>query len=309
MNLRLTSNSINNEDQLMPVILQVLQNEGGELSKKDLERSIANYSNEWNEYVNHYNLSAKTDSKWRPFDFTFNYTLKHLLLAGYVKYARLTPISLTEKGIEANLSVFNPMDVRDISQPMWDKQSQERKLKKTRLNTAPEQQLEEQEAVEVEAESEIDNGWRDELKQKLLQMDPYKFELFCRGLLRKMGITIDKEKGVLKSNDGGIDGYGYSVSTNFRTERVALQCKRFSEGSVGSKTINEFKGAIASYSAEYGIFITTSTFTKNAVETAQTGNTPITTIDGEQLIDLIDKLEYKVRRIHYCIPDGDIWDN
>lgn len=303
MNLRLTSNSIANEDALMPIILRILQDNGGELAKKELERLVASSDEAWDEYVSHYNLSPKTGVKWRPFDFTYNYALKHLLLAGYIKYSRMTPIVLTEKGMTVTVDAFTPEQVRSVSQPAWDAMAKERKAQKQQSIEISE----EQDIVEQEVEDVADNSWRKELKQKLVTMDPYKFELFCRGLLRKMGITIDKEKGVNKSNDGGIDGYGYSINSNYRTERVALQCKRFNDGSVGSKTINEFKGAIASYSAEYGIFITTSTFTKNAIETAQTGNTPITTIDGEQLIDLIDQLEYKVRRVHYCIPDGDIW--
>lgn len=309
MNLRLTSNSIDNENQLMPIILQILQDKGGELTKKELERLIANYSDDWNEYVNHYNLSPKTGINWRPFDFTYNYTLKHLLLSGYVKYSRLTPIVLTEKGIKVDINLLSSDQIRNVSQPIWDEQSKEKRAKKELQSAIDSKKIETQDIVEAEKEDIADNKWREELSQKLLAMDPYKFELFCRGLLRKMGITIDKEKGIAKSNDGGIDGYGYSTGANYRTERVALQCKRFTEGSVGSKTINEFKGAIASYSAEYGIFITTSTFTKRAIETAQTGNTPITTIDGEQLIDLIDKLEYKVRKVHYCIPDDDIWES
>jgi restriction system protein len=309
MNLRLTSNSIDNENQLMPIILQILQDKGGELAKKELERLIASYNDDWNKYVNHYNLSPKTGAKWRPFDFTYNYTLKHLLLSGYVKYSRLTPIVLTEKGIEIDTYLLTGEHIRSISQPIWDQQSKEKKAKKELQGIIEGKKAKDQDIAEVEKEDIADNKWREELTQKLLAMDPYKFELFCRGLLRKMGITIDKEKGIAKSNDGGIDGYGYSISANYRTERVALQCKRFAEGSVGSKTINEFKGAIASYSAEYGIFITTSTFTKRAIETAQAGNTPITIIDGEQLIDLIDKLEYKVRRVHYCIPDDNIWES
>lgn len=50
-----------------------------------------------------------------------------------------------------------------------------------------------------------------------------KFELFCRGLLTKMGIDVDDEKGVQYVADGGIDGFGYVRSDDYRTRRVALQ--------------------------------------------------------------------------------------
>lgn len=305
MDLRFTSNFIENENLLMPVIVRILQGSGGELTRQELESQIANENDEWNQYVSHFNKSAKTGRAWRPFDFTINYTLKHLKLAGYVDFKRMAPIKLTAKGIGADASRLTGEEVRAVSEPIW---TEEAKQKRAAKNDNGGQEVSREEALSVESQDLLDDKWRSELKQKLVEMDPYKFEIFCRGLLKKMGISIDKEKGIQKSNDGGIDGYGYSLSANYRTERVALQCKRFREGQVGSKSIDEFKGAIIRHSAEYGIFITTSTFTKSAVEAAKAGRFPITLIDGNKLIDLIEKHEYKVRKVTYCIPDDDIWE-
>lgn len=307
MNIRFTSNSIKNEDLLMPVIIKILQNSGGELTKQELESQISNENEEWNKYVSHVNKSSKSGNEWRPFPFTFNYTLKHLRLAEYVNYGRMTPIKLTAKGMKADANTLTGEDVRAISQPLWDDELKQKRASKAG-NCEPENP---EESLQTNSD-DSDNQWRLDLRQKLVEMNPYKFELFCRGLLKKMDISIDKEKGIQKSNDGGIDGYGYSLNpTNYRTERVALQCKRFNEGQVGSKAISEFKGAINNHSAEYGIFITTSTFTKSALEAAKTGNTTVTLIDGEKLIDLIANYEYKVRKVSYYIPDDTdvIWND
>ena len=38
-------------------------------------------------------------------------------------------------------------------------------------------------------------------------MNPKKFELFCRGLLTKMGIDVDDTIDVNYVTDGGIDGF------------------------------------------------------------------------------------------------------
>ena len=289
----------------MPVIVKILQENGGELTKQELERQIANESDDWNRYVCHANQSAKTGRVWRPFDFTVNYGLRHLNLAGYVDFRRLAPIKLTAKGMQADAGALTGEGIRVVSEPIWQ---EEANRKRAARNGNSAQEDAEEEALSEERQDAVDYDWRSELKRKLIGMNPYKFEIFCRGLLKKMGISIDKEKGIQKSSDGGIDGYGYSLSANYRTERVALQCKRFSEGQVGSKSIDEFKGAIIRHSAEYGVFITTSTFTKSAVETAKTGNFPITLIDGDRLIDLIEGYEYKVRKVSYCIPDDEIWD-
>lgn len=307
MAIRFTSNSIENENLLMPLIIKLLQDNGGELTKQELERQIANENDEWNRYVSHFKKSSKPGGKdWRPFDFTVNYSLKHLKLAGYVEFKRMAPIKLTVQGMRADANDLTGETVRAVSEPIW---TEEVRQKKAAKNDGSAQESPGDEALSETSQELLDNEWRAELKQKLMEMNPYKFEIFCRGLLKKMGISIDKEKGIQKSNDGGIDGYGYSLSANYRTERVALQCKRFSEGQVGSKSIDEFKGAIIRHSAEYGIFITTSTFTKAASETAKTGNFPITLIDGDKLIGLIENYEYKVRKVFYCVPDDEIWDD
>lgn len=73
--------------------------------------------------------------------------------------------------------------------------------------------------------------------------------------------------------------------------RVAAQCKRYAEGNkVGRPDISQFRGDITG-DFEQGIFITTSTFTKEAQEIYfKPGCVPIILIDGEQLADImIDK--------------------
>ena len=73
-------------------------------------------------------------------------------------------------------------------------------------------------------------------------MNPRKFEFFCRGLLTKMGVDVDDEKGAQYVADGGIDGFGYVRSDDYRTTRVALQAKRW-QGKVSAPEIDKFRGA------------------------------------------------------------------
>ena len=120
--------------------------------------------------------------------------------------------------------------------------------------------------VTDEDKKEDDLVDRETLQVKLLDLikrfTPKKFESFSRKLLSKMGILFDNEKGIKMSNDHGIDGYGIFESDEFRTSKVVIQCKRYTEGCVGEPEIDKFRGVISKFVADYGIFITTTYFSE-----------------------------------------------
>ena len=121
--------------------------------------------------------------------------------------------------------------------------------------------------------------------------------------ITKMGVEFTN-KGVQVSNDGGIDGYGYHVDADdFRTTRVVIQCKRFNSNPVSEPDINQFLGAMNKYQADYGVFITNSRFTNKAREAAREG-TPITLIDGNDLIRLVIKYELYITPVTTYVLDG-----
>lgn len=126
------------------------------------------------------------------------------------------------------------------------------------------------------------------LKIQLLQMSPHQFEIFTRDLIQSLGVTIDPHIGVKQSVDGGIDGFGYYRTGYLRTERIAIQAKRW-RGNIGSRDIDAFRGAIDKFHADFGIFITTSRFTREAVRSSRVGVKPITLIDGEALVEIVIK--------------------
>ena len=65
--------------------------------------------------------------------------------------------------------------------------------------------------------------------------------MFARKLVSKMNVEMDEKIGIQVSNDGGLDGFGYITSDDFRTARVAIQAKRW-EGNVPSPEIDKFRG-------------------------------------------------------------------
>ena len=147
-------------------------------------------------------------------------------------------------------------------------------------------------------------NWKLQLIEQLKQFEPGKFESFSRLLISKMGVSIDKKRGVVRSSDHGIDGFGYFVSDEFRTSRVAIQCKRYTNKSVSEPEIDSFKGVMDSFNAEYGIFITTSHFTDRAKKKAMQGNNTVTLIDGQQLADLVEKYQLHITPVHtYALDD------
>lgn len=70
--------------------------------------------------------------------------------------------------------------------------------------------------------------------------------------------------------------------------RVSIQAKRYAvANSVGPSDIRHFFGSLDRHKAAKGVFITTSSFTSSARETAEYQSKRIVLIDGEQLASLI----------------------
>jgi restriction system protein len=132
--------------------------------------------------------------------------------------------------------------------------------------------------------------WRATLLDCLREMDPYAFERLSQRLLREAGFVKVEVRG--KTGDGGIDGVGV-LRVNLVSFQVYFQCKRW-KGSVGSKEIRDFRGALQGR-ADKGLFITTGTFTSQASEEAtRDGAIAIDLIDGERLCDLLKQYELGV---------------
>ena len=278
------------EDLIMKAVIKSLNDLGGIAERKDIKRDIYDNSKLIPEdYIDFTRQSKKTGAKYKPFNYQFNFAIKYLMLADFVRYPKKGEVELTEKGRKVDLDTFDPLtEVRVLSEPAMKKESEKRKAKKAIAET-----------TEIEPEGEvldsegIEEVWRAQLNEALKKMSPDKFEMFARGLMKRMGIELDKEIGIQTTADGGLDGFGYITADDFRTTRVALQAKRW-EGKVSSPEIDKFRGAMDKYNAEYGIFITTSDYTRSAIEASRIGTRVITLINGEDICDLVAKYEFYV---------------
>jgi len=289
-------------------IIKVLQDLGGSASKQKIKEEIIadNTNNITYEDVFTPIKSAKSGNTYIPFNFDFNFGLKELFVLGYIeKYNRTTDIVLTENGRKANHATYPNKDELQQIDAYWEKMHQDYiKNKKSRSDA----DVVVSENIEEKTEDDLYD--RDALQVKLLDMvkqfSPRKFESFSRKLLSKMGIAFDNEKGVMMSNDHGIDGYGIFESDEFRTNKVVIQCKRYTDGHIGEPEIDKFRGVVSKFSADYGIFITTTHFSENAKKTANQANPTITLIDGQRLVNLIVKYGLGVKEIpvpYYSIDE------
>jgi restriction system protein len=132
---------------------------------------------------------------------------------------------------------------------------------------------------------------RDALALELLEAikngTPGAFERIVVDLLVAMGYggsVDDAGKVVGKSGDGGIDGI--IKQDKLGLEAIYVQAKRWKDV-VGSPEIMKFSGGLTKRHANRGVFITTSTFTKDALEFVEAMPQKIVLIDGKQLAALM----------------------
>lgn len=125
------------------------------------------------------------------------------------------------------------------------------------------------------------------LLEKTKQASPRFFENLVVELLVAMGYGgshKDAASVVGQSGDGGIDGI--IKEDRLGLESIYIQAKRW-DGTVGRPVIQQFAGALQGQRARKGVLITTSSFSRDAVEYAQNLQTTIVLIDGRQLSELM----------------------
>lgn len=143
----------------------------------------------------------------------------------------------------------------------------------------------------------IKRGLAKELLDLIKSCSPSFFERIVVELLLKMGYggsMKDAGKAIGQSGDGGVDGI--IKEDKLGLDVLYVQAKRW-EGTVGRPEIHKFVGALQGQRAKKGIFITTSNFSKDAIEYVQNIDTKIVLIDGEELAQLMIENDIGVSKI------------
>jgi restriction system protein len=135
--------------------------------------------------------------------------------------------------------------------------------------------------------SQIQEGLAADLLQRAKEGSPEFFEKLVIDLLIRLGYggsRADAGRRVGGSGDGGIDGIINQDPLGL--DSIYIQAKRW-EGAVGRQEIQKFAGALQGQRATKGVFITTSSFTRDATNYVETISSKIILIDGEQLAKLM----------------------
>jgi len=144
----------------------------------------------------------------------------------------------------------------------------------------------------------LNEALRDALLARILEGSPAFFEKLIIDLLLAMGYggsRSDAGEQLGGTGDGGVDGV--IREDQLGLDRVYLQAKRFQPGNtVGSETVQAFIGALIGKGAQKGVLITTSSFSKSALNVAnQSGTLRLVLLDGDALTNLMVRFNVGVR--------------
>ena len=159
---------------------------------------------------------------------------------------------------------------------------------------------------------EHDQAVATELLELIRAAAPSFFERLVLDLLHAMGYGGSRSalQQTGQSGDGGIDGV---ISLDrLGLEKVYVQAKRLAEGNnVGRPALQAFFGALAGRHANKGVFLTTSSFTRDATEFASTVSNSIVLVDGDRLAQLMIEFGVgvgNVRSFRLVAVDSDYFD-
>ena len=156
-------------------------------------------------------------------------------------------------------------------------------LTETELTQSPEDRLN-------SALKEIKQSTQSDLLELLSNVSPTYFETVVLDVLHKMGYGADRTdlQRVGQTGDEGIDGI---ISLDkLGLEKIYVQAKRW-QNNIGRPDLQAFYGALAGQKAKKEIFITTSDYTKQAREYANTIE-GLVIVNGSRLAELM--IEYEV---------------
>jgi restriction system protein len=139
-----------------------------------------------------------------------------------------------------------------------------------------------------QAHQELQTSLADDLLEQIKQQTPEFFEKLVVELMLAMGYGGWSEtsgQATQYTSDGGIDGIINEDPLGLDT--IYLQAKRYTENAVGRPDIQAFVGALEMKRSRKGVFITTSRFSRDAVDYVNMIEKRVVLIDGTQLAELM----------------------
>jgi restriction system protein len=208
----------------------------------------------------------------------------YLKKAGLLVYPRRGIFRITERG--KKVLDRNPTEITNEFLEQFPEFLEFRKSEKSNEETKTREILTPREVLEKSYQS-IRDDLKSELADQLNEVSPQFFERLVVELLVKMGYggsLKDAGQAVGKSGDEGIDGV--IKEDKLGLDNIYIQAKKWGS-SVGSREVRDFVGALQATKARKGIMITTSHFTRDAIEYVSKIDTKVVLMNGDSLLDFM----------------------
>ncbi|MCK4246441.1 restriction endonuclease [Candidatus Bipolaricaulota bacterium] len=209
--------------------------------------------------------------------------------AGLLDSTRRGYFRITDRGV--SVLAKNPSKINVHFLEQFEEFRHFRSLRHKKEEKEQRQEAEIQETTPGETLETAYQSLRDDLGNDLLQQikssSPSLFEKIVIELLVKMGYggsRQDAGRAIGKSGDEGIDGI--IKEDRLGLDIIYIQAKRW-ENTVCRPEIQKFAGALQGQRARKGIFITTASFSREAVDYASRIENKIVLIGGERLAQLM----------------------
>ena len=274
-------------DELMPAVLAHLARHGV-LGWRELETPL----------VGEFELSdAEVAKEYDSGNGTvfldrISWALSYLTMAELVKRPKRGFYQVTEVGRKM---VNKPDQIGPFVKQKVAERELQRKAAKAADQASDAASLDENQATPhealLQAYEDIRGSLFDEILDTILRKTPTEFEKLVVKLLDQMGYggqVKDAGQVTQASNDGGIDGI--IKEDVLGLGRIHIQAKRYAkDNTVGREEVQKFVGALAVAQSNKGVFITTSRYSRGAIEYAENlnGATNVVLIDGVQLAEYI----------------------
>ena len=229
-----------------------------------------------------------------------NWAMTDLKKAGLINNPQRNQWEITQTGRDFLVNHHGIIKLGDL-QELWPASLESSVVSETSTSSPVDITPDEQMAI---MHAQHQNMLSDEILDNVKDVTPSGFEYLVVELLSRMGYGDGRVVG--RSGDQGIDGILNQDVLGL--EKVYVQAKRHTTNQVGEPEIRNFSGSLVAQGATKGVFITTSTFSPTARQTAQTismGNQFIRLIDGLELAELmirhgvgvITEMMYEVKKL------------
>jgi len=242
------------------------------------------------------------------FDNRVGWARTYLKKAGLIDAPRRSYFQITARGIQVLESNPPRIDIAFLERfPEFKEfRATRRKAESSSIERADVEETTPEESLGL-AYQRLSQTVAVELIETVMKCSPAFFERLVIDLLVGMGYggtRHDAGRAIGRSGDDGIDGIINEDRLGLDT--IYVQAKRW-QAAVGRPEVQKFAGALQGHRARKGIFITTSSFTKEAYEYASRIDSKIVLVDGDTLAQLMiehnvgvsSAASYEVKRIDH----------